>query len=300
MAVFKKIAATAGALTLAFSLSACSGNGQKSEAKGTEANPVKIGVVDAGKPYWETYKQEAKAAGISVELVNFDDYAQPNPALDEKSIDVNQFQHVLYLARYNASANKNLVPIGATAIYPLGLYSKKYTSTDAIPAGSEIAIPNDESNQSRALLVLQSANLLKLKDGGSPFSTPEDVIADQSKVKVRPVDATQTGTSLPDVAGSIINNDFVEKSGLKPSDAIAKDDPAKAEAKPYINIWAARSDDANNEVYQKLVNLYQTNQKVLDGAQKAAGGTAVFVKTPVNELQEALKKTQEQVKAHKK
>lgn len=257
---------------------------------------VKIGVVGAGDPYWQTYTEAAAAEGIDVELVDFSEYSQPNPALAAGELDLNQFQHIIYLATYNVNAGDDLVPIGATAIYPLGLYSSKYDSVADIPAGSTVAVPNDESNQARGLLVLQSAGLVQLADGGSTFSTVADVLP-SSKVTVEALDAAFTATSLPDVAAAIINNDFVEDAGLSFEDAIATDDPTDPNALPYVNIFAARAADAENPTYLKLVQIYQNTKAVLDGVQEASGGTAVLLQTPAADLVASLREVEADIRA---
>lgn len=285
----KKIFAALAALPLIATLAACSSTGAEASAeKGTADNPVKIGVVGASDPYWETYTQAAADEGITVEIVDFGEYTQPNPALSEGDIDINQFQHVIYLAQYNQASGDDLTPIGATAIYPLGLYSTQYDSVEDIPDGAEVAVPNDESNQARGLLVLEAAGLIELTGGESVFSTVADVDESASRVKVTALEASLTPTSLPDVAAAIINNDFIEDSGLKASDAITQDDPADPNAVPYINIFVTKAEDADNEVYNKLVEIYHTSQDVLDGVQKTAGGTAQFVDTSAKDLQASL------------
>jgi D-methionine transport system substrate-binding protein len=294
MSLTKKILAAAAALPLLAVLAGCAGSAADAE-KGTADNPVKLGVVGASDPYWEIYKKAAADEGISVDIVDFTEYPQPNPALSEGEIDLNQFQHIVYLAQYNEASGEDLVPVGATAIYPLALYSTQYDSVKDIKKGDTVAIPNDESNLSRALLVLQSAGLVELKDGGSIFSTVDDVDADKSTVKVTTLEASLTPTSLPDVAAAIINNDFVADAGLTFEDAIAQDDPADPNALPYINIFAARSEDKDNETYAKLVSIYQDTQAVTDSVQENSGGTAVFVKTPVTDLQGSLEKVQDDI-----
>ncbi|MCW3492051.1 MetQ/NlpA family ABC transporter substrate-binding protein [Microbacterium sp. SSM24] len=297
----KKITiAAAAALPLALLvLAGCAtGNADAGSGDGGASNEVvRIGVVGAGDPYWETYKEAAAAEGIEIELVDFSEYTQPNPALSAGELDLNQFQHVIYLATYNVASDDDLQPIGATAIYPLGLYSTQYESVEDIPEGSTVAVPNDESNQARGLLVLQSAGLVELKDGGSIFSTVADV-EPSSKVKVEALDAALTATSLPDVAAAIINNDFVEDAGLTFEDAIAVDDPSDPNALPYINIFAARAEDADNPTYLKLVEIYQNSQDVLDGVLEASGGTAVFVDTPAADLVASLSDVEDDIRAN--
>jgi len=299
MSTSKKLTAAAAlALPLALLLAGCAGTGTDAAAGASDENEVvRIGVVDSGDPYWETYKEAAADEGIEVELVNFSEYTQPNPALSAGELDLNQFQHIIYLATYNVQSDDDLQPIGATAIYPLGLYSSQYESTDDIPEGSTVAVPNDESNQARGLLVLQSAGLIELKDGGSVFSTVADVLP-ESKVKVEALDAAFTATSLPDVAAAIVNNDFLADADLAAEDAIATDDPTDPSAFPYINIFAAKAEDADNPTYLKLVEIYQNTQDVLDGVVEASGGTAVLVKTPVDELVTSLTDVEDDIRAN--
>src|SRR5690606_19517056 len=206
-------------------------------------------------------------------------------------------QHVVYLADFNVANDQDVVPIGATAIYPLGLYSQKVDSVDEIKKGDTVIVPDDDSNQARALLILQSAGLITLKDGGSIFSTLADIDTNDSKVKVKAIKADLTPTSLPDVAAAIINNDFVEKAGLKFEDAIAQDDPSDPKALPYVNIFAVRAEDKDNETFTKLVEIYQNSQAVLDGDQAVSGGTAEFLQTPAADLQASLADVEADVRA---
>ena len=294
----KFVSAAALALPLALLLAGCAGSsGGADSSEGTQGDEVvRIGVVNSGDEYWETFTAAAAEEGIEVELVNFTEYTQPNPALSADELDLNQFQHVIYLATYNVQSDDDLQPIGSTAIYPLGLYSTQYDSVDDIPEGSTVAVPNDESNQARGLLVLQSAGLIELEDGGSIFSTVADVLP-ESKVTVEAIDASFTATSLPDVAAAIVNNDFLTDAGLTAEDAIAQDDPSDPSAIPYINIFAAKAADADNPTYLKLVEIYQSTQEVQDGVVEASGGTAVLVQTPVDDLVASLTEVEEDIRA---
>ncbi len=292
----KKYLAALAALPLVIGLAACS---TPAASTGGDGDVVKIGVVGKGDPQWAAFEAAAADEGITIEIVDFSDYAQPNPATTEGELDINQFQHIVYLADYNVSAGEDLTPIGSTAIYPLGLYSTKYESVDDIPEGETVAVPNDASNQARGLLVLQSAGLIELKSGGTIFSDLADVDEAKSKVKVTALEASLTPTSLPDVAAAIINNDFVEDAGLSFEDAIAQDDPSDANALPYVNIFATRADDADNETYLKLVEIFQTDPEVQDGLLEASGNTAVSVQTPVADLVGSLTKVEADTKSAK-
>jgi D-methionine transport system substrate-binding protein len=291
----------AGTIGLAVALVGCSAGGGAQEAPdatlGSAENPVQLGVVGAAEPYWATYEAAVEEEGIQLEIVDFTDYNQPNPATSEGELDINQFQHIIYLANYNVQSGDDLQPIGSTAIYPIGLYSDKYTSPEEIQDGEEVIVPNDDTNQARGLLVLQSAGLISLVDGGSPYSTVEDVIAEESRVTVRAVDAALTATSLPDVAAAIVNNDFITDAGLTPEDAIAQDDPNDPAAAPYINIFATTAENADDEVLNRLVEIYQTNEEVQAGALEASGGSGLFVATPKADLQAALADVQAELEA---
>ncbi|WP_226531660.1 MetQ/NlpA family ABC transporter substrate-binding protein [Microbacterium paraoxydans] len=265
----------------------------------SENEVVKIGVVGKGDEQWPAFVEAAAEEGITVELVDFGSYEQPNPALSEGEIDLNQFQHIVYLAEYNNASGSDLTPIGSTAIYPLGLYSTKYDDVESIPKGESVAVPDDASNQARALNVLQQAGLVTLKSGGTPYSDLADVDTAKSKVTVTALEAALIPTSLPDVAAAIINNDFVQDAGLTFEDAIAQDDPEDPSALPYVNIFAARADDADNETYLKLVEIFQTNEAVQKGLLESSGGTAVALQTPVEDLVASLEKVQADAEANK-
>lgn len=281
------VAGTALALTLA----ACGGGEATSAAGGTEDDPVRIGVVGAANPEWTIFEDLAAEEGIAVEIVDFSDYTQPNPALTDGDLDLNQFQHILYLAQYNEADGQDLTPIGATAVYPLAVYSQEYDDVADIPDGAEIAIPNDVTNQARALFVLEEAGLLTLADDAGTVPTPSDIDEAASTVTVTPVEANQTVVALDSVAASVVNNDFVADAGLTPEDAIFADSAESEGARPYINIWVARAEDADNETYARLVELYH-EQEVLDAVQETAGGTASFADQDAAELQEILAEVQ--------
>ena len=274
----------------------------ESSAKGSKGNPVKIGVVPEGETgaaiTWPL-KGDAEKAGIYVDIVDFQDYTSENPALDSGELDLNEFQHLLYLANYNVSNKKDLQPIGGTAIYPLGVYSTKVKDIKDLKQGDTVTIPNDETNQARAIGVLKAAGLVTLKGDWTAFSTPAYIDEAKSKVKVTPLKAEQVATTLkdPTIAAGVINNDYVADAGLDPKDAIYQDDAESEEARPYINVWVARKADVNNETYKKLVSIYQ-QKDVLDALQENSGGTAVFAdKFSASELQGFLSDIEKDAKA---
>jgi D-methionine transport system substrate-binding protein len=292
------IAGAAAATALVVGLAGCASNPGSGESSDGADKTVRIGVVGKSDPQWPAFVDAAKKEGIDVELVDFASYEQPNPALTEGELDLNQFQHIVYLAAYNASSGEDLAPIGATGIYPLGLYSTKYDDVKDIKKGEEVAVPDDASNQARALLVLQSAGLIELKSGGTAFSDLADVDEAKSKVKVTALEAALIPNSLPDVAAAIINNDFVAQAGLKFSDAIAQDDPTDPNSLQYVNIFAARAEDKDNKTFLKLVDIFQNDPEVQKGLAEASGDTIVPLTTPVSEMEDLLKKAEKDAEAH--
>lgn len=297
MSRITKALAAVGALALIGSLAACS-SGDTGGDTGTPET-IKIGVVGAADPEWALFTTAAADAGITIEVVDFAEYPAVNPATSAGDVQINQFQHIQYLAQYNVDSNADLQPIGATAIYPLGLYSQKHADVASIPQGGKVGVPNDVTNQARGLLVLQSAGLLTLKDGGSAYSTVDDVDTASSKVEVVTIDADKMGTSLPDLEAAIINNDFIAQAGFEASDAIAQDDPADPKSLPYVNIFATTADQKDNPTFLQLVDIYHQTQAVLDAVQEGAGGTAEFLTTPAADLQASLATVQADYQASK-
>ncbi|MFD6163435.1 MetQ/NlpA family ABC transporter substrate-binding protein [Nocardia sp. NPDC060256] len=274
--------------TAALTLTACG-----SDDKASSDTVVRIGTTDKDKA-WDVFEQRAKDKGITLKITNFSDYKQPNLALAQKQIDVNLFQHLQFLGAYNVANNDTLTPIGSTYIVPLGLYSKKHKTLADIPQGGEIAIPNDPTNQARALFVLQAAGLLKLSSTTNSPS-PADIDRGASKVKVTTVDAAQTALSLASVDGSVINNTFLERSGIDPTSALYKDDPKNPAAEPYINALVTRAEDKNNPKLLQLVELWH-DPEVQKAHSEVTKGTAVEVKRSGPELEQILQRVQQSIR----
>ncbi|TWF80688.1 D-methionine transport system substrate-binding protein [Pseudonocardia hierapolitana] len=281
------------ALPLAVLAASCAAPGS-APSSGDSGQVVSIGVTDAGENYWNVYKEKAAAKGITVNLVNFTDYNQPNPALSQGQLQLNQFQHLLYLANYNVKNNDDLVPIGATAVYPLPLYSTKHTSVDQIPQGGQIVIPNDPTNQARALLVLQAAGLITLRGGGNSLSTPNEI--ESAKVEVVPVDAAQTAANLPSVDAAIVNNNYATAANLTVQQRIFADDPNSESSKPYINAFVARAEDKDNPAYLELAALYH-DPEVEAAIRADLGDTGVFKTNDVADLQATTDQIENDIRA---
>ena len=176
MSLRRKALAATIALTTSFSLVACSG--------GNDEDTIVIGTTDSEQKQWEVFKQELDNAGLKTEIKSFNDYSIPNRALTDGEIDVNNFQHMMFLAEYNNGNNTDLAPVGATEILPLGLYYKDHSDLKDVEKAGEVAIPNDSTNQGRAINVLVQAGLVTLKKEGLLTPTPADIDTEKSKVKV--------------------------------------------------------------------------------------------------------------------
>jgi len=236
---------------------------------------VRIGTTDISQPHWAILGELAAAEGIDLEFVGFSEYTQPNPALAQGEIELNSFQHILYLADHNNNTGDDLQPIGSTIIVPLPLYSNQYETVEEFQPGDEVAIPNDATNQARALFVLESAGLITFT-GDPAVPTPDDVDTAASTVVVVPVEASQTATLIDQLAGVVVNNNFATDAGFDLDGYVFADDPTSPGAQPYINVFVARAEDVDNPVYQRIVELYH-DPSVLESVVESSGGTAVAV-----------------------
>lgn len=255
------------------------------EGAGTPVT-VSIGATDASQPHWKVLGDLLAEEDITLEVVNFTDYPLPNPALAGGETDLNGFQHLDYLSNHNIATGDDLQPIGSTMIVPLPLYSDKWDSVEEIPDGAQIAIPNDPSNQARALFVLEAAGLLTLT-GDETVPTPDNIDADRSTVTVIGVEASQTPAALQAADGAIINNNFSRDAGLDPASALFSVDPADARSWPYLNVIVARADDIDNPAYLRVAELYHS-AAVTDLVTEASGNTAVVIDLDGEELRDRL------------
>lgn len=205
----------------------------------------------------EVVKPILEQKGIKLEIVVFDDYVQPNTALADKEIDANFFQHQPYLDNFNTERDLNLVSLAKVHVEPLGLYSKTIKNIDELKDGSTIAIPNDATNNARALLLLQANGIIKLKDGGSITSSELDVTENPKNIKFEAVEAAQLPRVLEDVDAAIINTNFAIPAGLNPiKDALIIEDGNS----PYTNILVIRQGDESREDLKELANALNSDE----------------------------------------
>lgn len=237
---------------------------------------VVVGVVGQTKQDAEIWKSVAETAeeeyGIKIKIKNFTDYNQPNKALQNGDIDLNAFQHHTFLNAWNKANHGSLVAIGNTYIAPIRLYSKKYKSIKDLPQGATIAVPNDASNESRALYVLKNAGLINLKKGVK-LATVADITSNPKGLKIKEVSAEQTARVIDDVDASIVNNTYAVPAKLGDKQTIYIE-PLNKDSEQWINIIVANKKDKNNKIYKDLVKAYQT-EKTKKLSDKLYGKTEV-------------------------
>jgi D-methionine transport system substrate-binding protein len=207
---------------------------------------------------WTEVAKVAARDGLKIKVIEFNDYIQPNAALDAGDLDANGFQHQPFLDSQIKQRGYKIVNVGLTYVAPMGFYSKKFKSLKDLPQGSKVGIQNDPSNGNRALLLLQKNGLIKLKAGvgkDGVNATPLDVIENPKGIKLIELDSAQLPRSLDDLAAASINTDYAVKAGLSPAkDAIAIEDLKG----PYANLIAVRTQDRNKPWVKKLVAAYES------------------------------------------
>lgn len=269
MKKFIKIAVSAALLLL---VAGCSSNAAKASDSKKKETTVKLGIVGDDTDVWDSVKDRLKDEGINLEYVKFSDYNQPNDALADGSIDLNSFQHQFFLDNYNKEHGTDLVSIGNTVNAPLGIYSDKIKDIKDLKEGAKVAVPNDVTNGGRALLLLQTAGLIKLDKSKGQTPTVKDITENKLKLDISELDASQTARALSDVDISVINSGVAVDAGFTPTKDAIYLEPVDDSSRPYVNIIVARKKDKDNKTYQKIVDAYQTKEteKVIKETSKGS------------------------------
>ena len=237
------------------------------------AEKVKLGLVGDDTRVWDNVKERLAKDGIELEYVKFTEYSQPNAALADGSIDLNAFQHQIFLDSYlQEHKDQELVSIGNTVNAPLGVYSKKIKDIKDLKEGDTVAIPSDPTNGGRALRLLQTAGLIKVDEAKGYKPTVSDIKENKLNLKIQELDDCQTARALDDVTASIINSGVAVDAGYTPSKDAIYLEPVDKSSKPYVNIIVARKKDAENATYKKIVEAYQTEdtKKVIEEVSKGS------------------------------
>ncbi|MDO5717846.1 MAG: MetQ/NlpA family ABC transporter substrate-binding protein [Tissierellia bacterium] len=240
-------------LVLTLGLTAC---GEKSG--GGESESIKIGVTPVPHAeIIEIIKDDLKKEGVDVEIVEFNDYFVPNISLADGSIDANFFQHEPFFNENKESKNLDLVSIGVVHIEPIALYSDKYKSIDDLEEGAQILIPNDPTNGARALVLLEKAGLIKLKDSGDINATENDIVENPKNFEFTALEAAAIPKAYKDAGAAVINSNFAIKAGLNPvKDGLVIEDSDS----PYANLVAVRAGEENEAKFKKLMDALHSDK----------------------------------------
>ena len=267
MKIKKWLSVAAIATVAGLALAAC-GNSDK---KADNSTTVKIATVNRSgseEARWDKVQELVEKDGIKLEFTEFTDYSQPNKATADGEVDLNAFQHYNFLNNWNKENGKDLVAIADTYISPIRLYSgkngeeNKYTKVEEIPNNGEIAIPNDATNESRALYLLQSAGLIKLDVSGTELATIANIKENPKNLKITELDASQTARSLTSVDAAVVNNTFVTEAKLDYKKALFKEQ-ADENSKQWYNTIVAKSDwetSPKAKAIKKIIAAYHTDE----------------------------------------
>ena len=281
-------------IALAFGLTACGGNSANSSASGSDSSAsassgsasassvaaasddkvIKVGATPT--PHAEILNDVVaplvEKAGYKLEVVEFTDYVLPNTATEDGEIDANYFQHIPYLDDFNAEQGTHLVNVAGVHIEPMRIYAGKTASLDDLAEGAQVAVPNDTTNEARALLLLQTAGLIELNDPTNLASTPKDIKSNPKNLKFVEVEAATVPTVLQDVDIAVINTNYALGANLS-ADLILQ---TEAGDSPYVNVVVVKEGNENSEKTKVLVDAI-SSQDVKDYITKTYNGEVVPV-----------------------
>lgn len=280
----KKTVCVIGAALLAVSLAGCSNGGnsqttqaaettqageaadgslEETEAAGAQGELKKIVIGASPAPHAEILKAAADVLaekGYELDIKEYVDYIQPNLALESGDLDANYFQHLPYLESFNEENGTKIVPAAAIHYEPFGIYAGKTSSLEELPDGATVAVPNDTSNEARALLLLEAQGLIKLNEGAGLTATKNDIAENPKNIKLYEVEAAQIPRSIEDVDIAVINGNYAIDAGFKVSDALAVEDSQSIAATTYGNVIAVQEGRENDEAIQALVEALQSDE----------------------------------------
>ncbi|QNO15531.1 MetQ/NlpA family ABC transporter substrate-binding protein [Alkalicella caledoniensis] len=261
----KKIIGIVLSLIILLGLTACGSNNDSE-------NTLVIGVT--GGPHEEIGKKIKEIAAkedLEIKLVVFNEYVQPNIQLHEKQLDVNIFQHQPYLDQFNKDRNYNIVSIASTINFPMGVYSNKLESLDELVTGDKIGLPNDLTNQGRALILFESAGIIKLKEGTGIGATVRDIAENPKNLEFIELDAPIILRTLPDLAVAAINTNFIIEAGMNPvRDSIF----IEPQDSPWVNVIATRPELKDDARVKRLIEIYHS-EEIRDFIWEAFDGSIV-------------------------
>ena len=269
------------ALVGALALSGCSSSSQESSSSSADTNSKEntaITIAATATPHAEILNDVVAPLlaeqGITLDVREFSDYVQPNTTVEQGEIDANYFQHINYLDSFNEENGTHLVSVGYVHYEPFGLYAGKSNDIENIADGAKIAVPNDTTNEARALLLLEQEGIIKLKDGAGVTATPNDIVENPHNVEIVELEAAQVARSLQDVDFAIVNGNYALQAGLNVNDALATESSEGEAAKQYGNVLVVKEGNENTEAIQALYTAL-TSDEVKDYIEKTYNGAVV-------------------------
>lgn len=245
-----------------FVLTGCSSSTNGGTASDSKDTIIKVGAT--ASPHAEILefiKDDLAKEGYTLEIAEYNDYILPNTAVDQGEIDANYFQHIAYLDDFNDKNGTNIESVADIHYEPFAIYSEQLKNLKDIKDGATIAIPNDPTNEARALLLLQDQGVIKLKDGVSLEATQLDIIENPKNIKFKEIEAAQAVLALPDVAAAVINGNYALKAGLDIDDALVVEVPNADLIDAYKNVLAVKGGNEGSPKIQALVKAL-TSEKV--------------------------------------
>ena len=262
----KKIFRALGLALVVLVLAAC--------GQSEETTKVKLGVVGDKNDQWEYLQEELlEKENIEIELVKFTDYRQPIVSLDDGSIDMHSALTEIYMDSINEEGGYSNTTLGYTTLNPMGVFSEKIDTLDELQDGALVAIPDDVSNGSRALLLLQTAGLIELDESKGLLPTTSDITSNPKNLQFEEMAANQTARALADVDISLINNDMATDAGYVPTQDSIYLEPVAESSKPYYNVIAVQENQTDNEVYKTILEYYQTDEVAAIIDEMSAGSS---------------------------
>ena len=256
------------ALVLALSLCAvcfagCGGKESKKSSDGSSTELKTVTVAASTSPHSEILeqcKEDMKAQGYELVVKIMDDYVVPNTATESGDVDANYFQHTPYLEQFNKENNTHLVPVLKVHYEPLGIYAGTSKTLEDIPDGAQIAVPNDTTNEARALMLLDAQGLIKLKDNTNLTATKNDIAENPHKYEIKEMEAALLTSVLDEVAVAVINGNYAVEKGLKVNESLAKEDASSTAAQTYGNILVVKEGNENNDGILVLAEILKSKK----------------------------------------
>ncbi|MGN8718134.1 MetQ/NlpA family ABC transporter substrate-binding protein [Ellagibacter isourolithinifaciens] len=258
------VATLALGAVLAFGLAGCGAQSASSDKSAGSSDDKTITVAATPSPHAEILNDAVKPLlekeGYTLEVKEFTDYVQPNTVTEEGEVDANYFQHITYLNNFNEEKGTHLVSVADVHYEPFGLYPGKTKSLDALADGATVAVPNDATNEARALLLLQDAGLITLKDDAGINATTNDIVSNPKNLQLKEVEAATVPNIVADVDIACINGNYAIPAGFKTADALATESATSLAAEAYANVLVVKDGNQDSDKIKALVKALTSDE----------------------------------------